>query len=49
MVLKQRIAACDRELYVATSHIYSSVNQQAIPVGELLDVQHLLQENHTLR
>jgi hypothetical protein len=26
-----------------------AVNQQAMPVGEILDLQHLLQENHTLR
>lgn len=35
--------------YVAVTQENSCENQQAIPVGEALDLQHLLQENHTLR
>jgi transposase len=34
---------------IAVTQENSSGNQQAIPVGEVLDLQHLLQENQTLR
>ena len=34
---------------IAVTQENSFNNQQAIPVGEALDLQHLLQENHTLR
>ncbi len=34
---------------IAVTQENSSVNQQAIPVGEVLDLRHLLQENQTLR
>lgn len=34
---------------IALTQENSSVNRQATPVGEVLDLQHLLQENHTLR
>jgi len=34
---------------IAVTQENSSVNQQAILVGEVLDLQHLLQENQTLR